>query len=148
VYKLTAILFLVFGSLPGVSQKIIYDFPSSVTEQIRSHNSKYNDSTKFFVLFTVEKSERYAVTIVDFSLTTPNLGLINEVLVSKTNRFARVGNKLIPLVTREDLEFADFGTEETPNSKSEKRKIGKRKVIFNSEHFTITFDKSGKIYPN
>jgi hypothetical protein len=55
------------------------------------------------------------------------LNTMNKRLIQKTNRFVRVSKMLVPMIIMNDITFADFGTVYTPESKSNKRKSGKRK---------------------
>src|ERR1043166_6192861 len=106
-------------------QNIVYDFPETVTTKLADHISKGKNS-KVVGLLTKEDSGKYSITIIenDFS-KNDNLKIIDETLIKKTNHFLRLNKILVPIITNEDLQFADFGTVETPNSGSSKRKIGK-----------------------
>lgn len=126
------------------AQHIVYDFPQSVVQKIDKHITWYPDTTKFAILFSPMDSGRYSISILkDIALSSKE---INETLVQKTNRFVWVNKVLIPMITWDDIKFADFGTVYTPESKSEKRKVGKRKIHFISDDPLIIFDSSGKIY--
>lgn len=143
MYKFFPVIFIVCLSCSAGAQNIVYDFPESVVQKIDKHISWYPDTTKFAILFSSLDSGKYRISILN-DLTSHKA--INETLVQKTNRFVRVHNILIPMITTEDITFADFGTVYTPESKSEKRKVGKKKILFTDDSKGITFDKSGKVY--
>lgn len=140
------IFFIAFFSCSTKAQQLIYDLPASVTKKIDQHISQYSDTTKFVILFSSMDSAKYRVTIMEDFSKNPSFKDVNETLVQKTNRFIRVNETLIPFITWEDINFADFGTVYTPESKSEKRKVGKKKIIFTTDAYGVTFDSSGKIY--
>jgi hypothetical protein len=130
-------------SCSSKAQNIVYDFPESVIQKIDKHISFYPDTTKFAILFSALDSGKYRISILQ---DLWGLQDINQTLVQKTSRFVRVNKALVPLITWEDITFADFGTVYTPESKSEKRRVGKKKIVFTDDSPGIIFDKSGKIY--
>ena len=68
--------------------------------------------------------------------------LINRV-IKKSNRLIRVDKTEIPIITSEDMVFADLGSTGMPNGR-----IAKKRVLMTFDGYTITFDGSGKIYEN
>jgi hypothetical protein len=132
-----------FLSCSSKAQQIIYDFPEAVVQKIDKHISFYPDSTKFAILFSPIDSGKYRISILK---DLWGLQDINQTLIQKTSRFVRVNKTLVPLITWEDIMFADFGTVYHPESKSEKRRVGKKKIHFTNDDEGIIFDKSGKIY--
>jgi len=139
--------FLVVISAVVNAQEIVYEFPKSVCEKVQEHISHYGDTVKFVALFHVEDSGKYSLTIMknDFA-KNPNFKDINDVLITKTSRFVKINSVKMPMITGEDFIFADFGTVYTPESKSEKRRVGKKRPMFISEDWNITFDRTGRIY--
>ena len=128
--------------------KIVYDLPKTVTQNIDSFAANYPDTTKFSVLFSKSDSNRYTVSVNprDYS-QSEGARLIDDILINKTNRFIRLGNgKLLPMITWDDIQFADFGTTYNPNSPSEKRRVGKKRVVMNNDGWSITFDVKGNIF--
>jgi len=81
----------------------------------------------------------------DFSKNS-NFKDINDVLITETSRFVKINNIKMPMITGEDLIFADFGTVDTPESQNPKRRVGKKRVIFIAEGWQITFNEGGRIY--
>ncbi|AYB33644.1 hypothetical protein D4L85_25025 [Chryseolinea soli] len=128
------------------AQRIVYDLPKSVVKKIDQHISYYPDSAKFVILFESIEPAKYRIAILNDFSNTPNFKDIDETLVQQTSRFIRVNDLLIPMITSEDFLFADFGTVYTPETKSEARKVGKKKVVFTNEEKGITFDASGHIF--
>jgi hypothetical protein len=125
------------------AQQIVYDLPQPVVNKIFQQISASPDTAKLAILLTSLEQGKYKVSILDRLSAHKD---INETLVKRTNRFVKVNEILIPLITHEDIAFADFGTVLTPESKNEKRRVGKKKIIFTDDSKGITFDRSGKIY--
>ncbi|HEU5291450.1 MAG TPA: hypothetical protein VFU05_12460 [Cyclobacteriaceae bacterium] len=147
--KIYIIVFLIFISTAADAQEIIYEFPKSVIDKVQEHISHYSDTSKFIALFHVEDDGKYSLTIMKDDFTKdPNFKDITDVLVNKTTRFVKINNVKMPMITGEDFIFADFGTVYFPESKSEKRRVGKKRPMFITEDWSITFDKTGRIYTN
>jgi hypothetical protein len=145
--KTYMLAFLTFISGAANAQEIIYDFPKSVADKVQQHISQYSDTTNFVALLNVENDGKYLLTVMtdDFTIKS-NFKDITDVLIKKTNRFVKVNDVKMPMITGEDLIFADFGTVSTPDSKSEKRRVGKKRPVFVAEDWSISFDRAGKIY--
>jgi hypothetical protein len=141
------VLLLTVMSLATKAQEINYEFPKQVTDKIQEHISHFGDTSKFVALLNVEEAGRFSLTVMKDDFTkNPSFKDITDVLITKTNRFVKINNTKMPLITGEDLIFADFGTVYSPDSKSEKRRVGKKRPMFISEDWRIKFDRSGKIY--
>lgn len=132
-------------SFSANAQEIIYEFPKSVNDKVQEHILQYGDTTKFVALLNVENDGKYSLTIMvnDFAKSFKD---INDVLVSKTSRFAKINTTKMPLITGEDFVFADFGTVYYPENKSASRRVGKKRHVFIPEDWRIIFDRSGRIY--
>lgn len=141
-----ALISILLSLISGVSSaQIIYDLPETVDKKIEERISK-NPDGKYVIIFSERDSSRYGISISDDFSKVESFKLIQETLVEKTNRFVKIGNNMIPLITWNDIYFADYGTVYYPDAKSEKRRVGKRKVHFTSDAPVIEFDASGRIY--
>lgn len=143
--KIFILVIVTLYSCSVEAQHIVYDLPINVVKQIEQHISHYSDTTKFAILFSPIDSGKYRISILK---DLWGLQDINQTLVQKTSRFVRVNKALVPLITWEDITFADFGTVYHPESKSGKRRVGKKKIHFTHDGEGIIFDKSGKIFQN
>jgi hypothetical protein len=142
--KLGFSIITLFLSLTASCQ-IIYDLPETVDNKIEAYISK-NPTGKYVILFSQYDSSRYGISISDDFSNVESFKLIQETLVDKTCRFVKTSNNMIPLITLDDIQFADYGTVNYPDAKNPKRRVGKRKVIFTSDAPVIEFDASGRIY--
>jgi hypothetical protein len=143
MYRYFVVIFVLCASCSAKAQHIVYDLPEPVIQQIDKHISFYSDTTKFAILFSSLDSGKYRISILKDLWSFKE---IDETLIQKTNRFVRVNKMLVPMITRDDITFADFGTVYTPESKSDKRKVGKKKIHFTDDSKGIIFDKDGRIY--
>ena len=144
-YVFLSLVILPLRPLSAAAQKIIYDLPKEVTEKADDFLRKQKGS--YSILFSSLDSGRFSISFLKVDNSDKNFELINSKLIQRSNRFLRVKDMLYPIITREDLQFADFGTENTPNSGSHHRRNGKIKVHLTSDEYSITFDKTGIIYP-
>jgi hypothetical protein len=128
------------------SAQIFYDLPESVMKKIETRISG-DPNGKYVIIFSRRDSARYSISVSDDFSKVESFKLIQKTLVDQTSRFVKVGTNKIPLITWEDIQLADYGTVVNPNAKSEKRRVGKRKILFTSDAPLIVFDVSGKIYP-
>ncbi|HEY8934433.1 MAG TPA: hypothetical protein VIM65_04405 [Cyclobacteriaceae bacterium] len=144
------IFVLLLFSLKAKSQTnyIIYDLPETVTEKAKEYVNTYairNGKTNFIAELDKNADGNYLLFVIkdDFEKQESQNLLYKEV-IKKTNRVVRLdSNILLPMITGEDLQFAYLG--DAPPRKPN-GKIGKKKVIFTHESYSITFDLTGKIY--
>jgi len=125
--------------------QIVYDLPESVIKKIDERILEKRDQ-KYLVLLSRRDSSKYSISIEQISSNVESFKIIQETLVDKTNRFVKVKDMMIPLITWDDIYLADYGRVYYPDAKNEKRRVGKRKVNFVSDTPLIVFDLSGKIY--
>lgn len=91
---------------------------------------------------SVNADMNYVLSIIDNSEPLDADNLINEKIMKRTNRRLRVNeNCFLPLLFEEDLIFTDFGREKQSDGR-----IARKRILFNFDGFTITFDKLGRIY--
>jgi hypothetical protein len=144
--KLICLAFFIFASYSLMAQqRIVYDLPEGVLDKVRAH-VQLSEDKRYVILFTIMDSARYRITIMDHVSENSNFKDIDQTLVQQTSRFLRVDKTLIPIITWEDIKFADFGTAEKQGSKSKKRRSGKKTINFTTDDFGITFDGAGRIY--
>ena len=125
--------------------QIIYDLPETVVKKIDEKIS-VNGNAKCVIILSKRDSSKYSISIdSDFS-SSEGSKIFKEKLVDQTNRFVKVGEKMIPLITWDDIYLADYGDVYYPEAKNEKRRKGKRKIDFISDAPLVVFDLSGKIY--
>lgn len=125
-----------------VKSQIIYDLPVTVTDKIKAYTSRFSDTTEFAIQLSIDSTNTYTVYVLEKdNSNSDGAKLVNEMLIGQTNRFVRVGEKLLPLITAEDFIFAYLGPGGT-----RKGKMGRKKVIQNFDGYSITFDSSGKIH--
>lgn len=142
-FKVILVFCLVLvSSIAGKSQEIIYDFPESVTKKITTYISNFSDTVKFAIQLNAIELNKYVASVMSEDRSnSEGSKLISEMLINKTNRFVRVGDRLLPLITAEDFVFAYLGSGGT-----RKGKVGRKKVIQNFDGYSITFDTTGRIY--
>ncbi len=136
---LLVLILLSFGNLRA--QKIIYELPPKVTELLSKYLSERNDSLKkdTLALYLEKSGDLYQIDLMEFSFSR----LITDTIISRTNRFVKVDDTYLPLVTEEDILFANFG--ERPPRKEGGAK-GKVKILLIIEYFAIKFDRKGNIH--
>lgn len=141
-YKLFFVACCLLLSSAAKSQQIVYDLPVTVTDKIKAYTSKFSDTTQFAIQLSVDSANRYTVYVMEEdNSNSEGARLVNEMLIGQTNRFVRVREKLLPLITSEDFVFAYLGPGGT-----RKGKVGRKKLIQNFDGYSITFDTSGRIY--
>lgn len=145
---LTLTLFSLNQDAKGQTDYIFYDLPEKVTLKAKEYIDQYtnrNGKTGFIAQLDKNVDGNYLLFIIidDFAKQeSPNL--LYEAVIKKTNRMIRLDDdNLLPLITGEDLHFAYLG--DAPSRKPGGPK-GKKKVVFNHESYSITFDLTGKIY--
>jgi hypothetical protein len=126
-------------------QHIVYDLPVSVTKKIQDHINEYKKElhkSDFVVELSTLDGGKYLVSIIpnDF-LRNDSIDLIYHVLIKHTNRVVRINSLLLPVITSEDFLFADFG-----KVKMKDGRMGRKKIVFTTESYTIKFDRNGEIY--
>lgn len=133
--SLKTYLIIVFSLITfATNAQIIYEFPKPVIDKVQEHISHFSDTVKFVALLNVQEDGKYSLQVMKDDFTrNPNFKDITDVLITKTNRFVKINNVKMPMITSEDFLFADFGTVYTPESKSEKRRVGKKRPMFISE---------------
>jgi len=138
IFAICALMIPVVGN----SQEIIYDLPEGVTKKIEAYISNFPDSVKFAIQLDAIESNKYvAYVMAEDRSNSEGAKLVNEMLINRTNRFVRVGNRFLPLVTAEDFVFAYLGS-----SGTRRGKVGRKKVMQNFDGYSITFDTTGRIY--
>ena len=123
---------------------IYYEFPANVTTVINEYiEAKFDqDSTLLFAAEIWEQeSNRYVFNLTEYNKGDKIFKEIDERIVSKSNRVAKIGKFLVPIFLSIDLQFTDFGSEKLPNGR-----IAKNKIMYISEGFSITFNRSGNIF--
>jgi hypothetical protein len=129
-------------SVSAQSKFIIYDLPEGVTDKVKEYIIENKNCSRFVAKLSVNTDMNYVLSIIDNSEPLDADNLINERIIKKTNRRLRINeNCLLPLILEEDLIFADFGREKQSDGR-----IARKKLLFNFDGFTITFDKLGRIY--
>lgn len=147
MWRISFIALLLLCSCQAKSQKIVYQFPQKVTEEITGYiSNQKTENDKFILVLMLTPSQDQKFTISIFENKVDSSDLVYNVLIKNTNRFVNIDNNFIPIITSEDIQFADFGTVNYPNEKTGKRRTGKKKVMMNIDGFTITFDNNGTIF--
>jgi hypothetical protein len=133
-----------------MGQKIIYDFPDTVTKVIIAKFAEKNDSLHCILLdqSEIDGNTVYTASLISFSPRSATMLEINNVLISNTSRYFWNGNVHIPIISEDDLTFGDFGSVmvKRPGSTKERRYRKKMRYLFDGP--TIKFDARGRIYPN
>ncbi len=123
-------ILLLFGNLPA--QKIIYELPPKVTDYLSKYlsekESAVEDSTLSIYLEKI--NGLYHLEVIEASFSKR----ITETIISNTARFVKVKDVYLPLVTEEDILFANFG--ETPPRKEGGPK-GRVQILLIIDYFLI-----------
>ena len=148
--KLILTILIFISGIEVRGQSIIYDLPEKVSQRAREYIEGHiddNGSTAFIAKLGKTNDGLYVINLIVYDFESlENFSLLNEEIIKKTNRVIRVKeNLLLPLITDEDLQFAYLG-EVPPRQSGGKR--GKKRIIFTDDSYSITFDKSGKIFEN
>ena len=127
------------------SDYIMYDLPDPVSEKLNeriNYVSSKNEAAKFVGLLNKVDHERYNLALIDYDAKTQKkvLGLLSTVVL-KSNRAIQLGEQVVPLITNEDILFANLGKEKMPDGR-----IAKKRVIFNYNGFSIAFNRVGTIF--
>ena len=148
--KLILTILIFMSSIEMKGQSIIYDLPEKVSQRAREYIEEYIDNngpTVFIAKLGKTDDSQYVINLIVYDFESlENFSLLNEEIIKKTNRVVRVKNDLLlPLITDEDLQFAYLG-EVPPRHSGGKR--GKKRILLTDDSYSITFDKSGKIFKN
>ena len=105
-------------------------------------STKNDSKVKFAFQLSQEGNNRYRIGIISYDngIIEDN-DLIYSKVISKTNRFIKIGELDIPLFFSSDLSLADFGKQKMPDGR-----IASKWVLFNFDGYSITFDRNGIIY--
>ena len=129
-----------------VNSHIYYDLPESVTKHIKDHidNSKL-ESSHFAAHLFVNTDRNYVLTIINYNSKgrSDSFKFFADRVIERSNRLIRVGKNEMPIITSEDMVFADIGSTEMSDGR-----VAKKRVLMTFDGYTIIFDRSGKIYEN
>ncbi len=147
--KFVLFYLMIGASVPCVAQTknhIYYDLPKSINTRVRDHIDHYlskGTDTDFVADLSENTDGRYLLSIIDYKKGSgPKVfGLLYSEVINKSNRMLKIGKYTIPIITSEDMIFADLGETKMPDGR-----VAKKRVIMNFDGYTITFDRSGKIY--
>lgn len=144
--KLTLFIILLLCSCSSKAQQIVYDFPKPVIEKVQTYIEKtpLENGNIYALELAVGDNGQYRLSILEVKKDTSDI--VYNVLVKNTSRIAKIGNSNFPVIASEDFDFADFGTVYDPTNKNPKRRVGKRKIVRSFDGYSITFDRTGKIY--
>jgi len=121
----------------ATAQTITYELPKPVTEAIDIYIKAHKSNSGYGAQLSRGDGGIYTIFIYSLSVT-------DNVFYSKvekiTNRKVRIGSLTLPLVTSEDLIFADLGTTQARNGTP-----GKIRVIRSLDSYFIKFNTQGKI---
>ena len=127
------------------SDSIFYELHKNVAHKVEKHlNGRLEQSNqiKFVADLSNLPDGKYLLSLIEYEGTdTKGFDLIFNQLVKKTNRFLRTDNYKIPLILSFDLLFADLGKTKMPDGR-----IASKRVVFNFDGYSITFDRNGIIY--
>jgi hypothetical protein len=145
---LVMVIFMDTSCSAQVKNCIYYDLPEAVTSQIREHiesSLSENKSLLFVAQIYKDVDNNHVVSIVDYTAkdSSDSFGLLYSEVVMKSNRMLRIDDYVIPIMISEDMVFADLGEAKMPDGR-----IAKKRVLMTFDGFTITFDRSGKIFDN
>jgi hypothetical protein len=143
---LVLIVFIGTSCSAQMKNYIYYDLPEAVTDRIGKHIESRlakNKDLRFTANLYQNSDNNYVVSIIDYHAksNSDSFNLVIEGIIEKSNRMLRVDNIEIPIMTSEDMIFADLGKTKMPDGRIAKKRV---QMIFDG--FTITFDRSGKIY--
>ncbi len=125
---------------------IYYNLPENVTERIEFYIENYSsrdDGVHFVAYLFDDDNNNYVISIIDYNVESSSesfLLLLNGI-IEKSNRMLQVGEYKMPIMTSEDLLFADLGKIKMPDGR-----IAQKRVLMTFDGYTITFDRLGKIY--
>jgi len=145
---LVLVIFIGTSCSAQMKNHIYYDLPETVTGKIKEHIESYSSKDKgllFVANLYRDLDNNYVLSIMDYNAknSSDSFSLLIGGVIEKSNRMLRVGNYEIPIMTSEDMQFADLGETEMPDGR-----IAKKRVLMTFDGYTITFDRSGKIYEN
>jgi hypothetical protein len=145
---LLLILFTFIGSscAAQMNNYIYYNLPENVTQRIEDHIENYSskDGVMHFVAYLFDDAnDNYVISIIDYNpkSSSESFLLLLNGIIEKSNRVLQVGEYEMPIMTSEDLVFADLGKTKMPDGR-----IAQKRVLMTFDGYTITFDRSGKIY--
>ena len=143
--KLFFTVICVFLCTLSYSQDIIYNLPPKVENKVRVYLDKRkseNSTVSFFAKLDHLRDDVYMLSLMEMdTLSSTNYNRVEYYLVKRTNRKLKIDQSyLLPLITGEDLIFADLGSEKLQDGR-----IMRTKVMINFDGFSITFTQSGEI---
>lgn len=143
--KLFFIVICFFFCTLSYSQDIIYNLPQKVEDKVQSYLDKIkseNSTASFFAKLSHLRDNVYLLSLMERdTLSSANYNPVEYYLVKRTNRKLKIKQSyLLPLVTGEDIIFADLGSEKLADGR-----IMHKKVVINIDGFSITFTQSGQL---
>ena len=147
-YITLAIFAFIWTSCNAQVDYIYYDLPKAVDDKVEEYikTSKIKDDRLFFAAkLSLNTDDHYLLSIIDYNEMNSSkvFGLLFDKVIKKSNRMLRIGDDSLPIITEEDILFANLG-----EVKMSDGRVAKKRVLMNFDGYTITFDRSGNIFEN